>query len=212
MTETQILWNKRCFEATARQFIHREGLIELLEHLATKTDFYTAPSSANFHLNETGGLCKHSLNVFLTAMKITGHIVGPYIQEGISPFATPISEESVAIVSLFHDICKTNIYHATERYRKDDTGRWVAYQGYRIEDDFPLGHGEKSCYLLHSFMKLTKGEALAIRWHMGMFDMAEAGSAQRKSYYAAMEQSPLVAILQAADLLSANCLEKTIHY
>lgn len=212
MNETQTAYNKHFFEVTARNFIQREGLDALLSYLAEKTDFYTAPSSANFHLNEAGGLCKHSLNVFLTAMKINEQIVSSAIADETSPFTTPVPEESVAIVALFHDICKVNIYHATERFRKDETGRWVTYPGYRIEDDFPLGHGEKSCYILNKYMKLTKAEALAIRWHMGMFDMAENGSAQRKSFYAAMERSPLVALLQAADLLAANCLERTNKY
>lgn len=212
MNETQIAYNKHFFEVTARNFVQRDGLTELLTYLEQKTDFYTAPSSSNFHLNEAGGLCKHSLNVFLTAMKINEHIVRSAIDDETSPFATPVSEESVAIVALFHDLCKVNIYHPTERFRKDDTGRWVTYPSYRIEDEFPFGHGEKSCYILNKYMKLTKAEALAIRWHMGMFDMAEPGSAQRKSFYAAMERSPLVSILQAADLLAANCLEKINKY
>ena len=47
---------------------------------------------------------------------------------------------------------------------------------------------------------------------MGMFDITEAGSPSRYAFYAAMEKSPLVTLLQVADLLSSNCLEQTTKY
>lgn len=59
-------------------------------------------------------------------------------------------------------------------------------------------------------MRLKQEELLAIRWHMGMFEMTEQGSSTRYAYRSAMEKSPLVTILQTADMLTAGCLEKTI--
>ena len=79
-------------------------------------------------------------------------------------------------------------------------------------DEFPFGHGEKSCVIVGWFMRLRQEELLAIRWHMGMFDMGEQGSSMRYAFRAAMERSPLVALVQAADLLAANCLERTTKY
>ena len=77
---------------------------------------------------------------------------------------------------------------------------------------FPFGHGEKSCLILSWFIRLKQDELLAIRWHMGMFEMTEQGSSTRFSYRAAMEKSPLVTLLQAADMLAANTLEKTTQW
>ena len=96
-----------------------------------------------------------------------------------------------------------------ERWKKDETGRWVSYPGYELKEEFPFGHGEKSCIIISWFMKLKQEELLAIRWHMGMFECGEYGSSTRASYRKAMEKSPLVCLLQMADMLSANCLEAT---
>lgn len=202
---------KNRFIELCHQYIHRDGLDKVLAYLE-KSDFYQAPSSASFHLNEKGGLCKHSINVFQTALKLREHVAKEAIESGESPFDELPTEESVAIAALFHDICKVKIYHQTEKWKKDDNGRWMSYPGYEIKDEFPLGHGEKSCLMLSWYMRLKPDEMLAIRWHMGMFDMGENGSSLRYAFRAATDKSPLVSIIQAADMLSANLLEKTTTY
>lgn len=212
MTSLEQQANKEAFLQACRDNIHREGLEDLLDYVDQKTDFFTAPSSTSFHLNEDGGLCKHSLNVFRTALSLNQSVVAPAIEAGESPFSEPLTAESIAIVTLFHDLCKTKIYNKTERWRKDDAGKWQSYPGYVIQDDFPFGHGEKSCVIIGWFMRLRKDELLAIRWHMGMFEMTEQGSSTRFSYRSAMDHSPLVALLQCADMLASNCLEKTTTY
>ena len=211
MTPEQIANNKATFIALCHEHIHREGIDKLLDYLET-TDFYTAPSSTNYHLNEMGGLCQHSINVFHTACKVYESVIAPALEQADTPFSEPISMESIAIATLLHDLCKTKLYHQKEKWKKDETGRWVSYPGYEVKDDFPFGHGEKSCLILNWFIRLKQEELLAIRWHMGMFDMAEAGSASRYAFYAAMEKCPLVSLLQVADMLSSNCLEKTTKY
>lgn len=211
MTPEQIADNKATFIALCHEHIHREGIDKLLDYLET-TDFYTAPSSTNYHLNEMGGLCQHSINVFHTACKVYESVIAPALEQPDTPFSEPISMESIAIATLLHDLCKTKLYHQKEKWKKDETGRWVSYPGYEVKDDFPFGHGEKSCLILNWFIRLKQEELLAIRWHMGMFDMAEAGSASRYAFYTAMEKCPLVSLLQVADMLSSNCLEKTTKY
>ena len=105
MTEEKIEENKARFIDLCRSNIHRDGLEQLLSYLET-TDFYTAPSSASFHLNEEGGLCRHSLNVFETAHTIYESVVRPAMQREDTPFSGSIDSESLAIATLFHDIWK----------------------------------------------------------------------------------------------------------
>ena len=203
--------NKERFIALCKEHIRREGMDKLLAYLEN-SDFFTAPSSASFHLNEEGGLCLHSINVFETAVKLYQHIALPAIQNGTSPFTEEIPMESIAIASLLHDLCKVKFYHPTERWKKDESGRWVSYPGYELKDEFPFGHGEKSCLMISWYMRLKPEEMLAIRWHMGMFDMAENGTSQRYAYYAATDKCALVNIIQAADMLASKLMEKTTTY
>lgn len=198
--------NKLNFISLCNQHIKRPGIDELLDYLE-KSDFYTAPSSTLFHLNEDGGLCKHSLNVYNTAIKIYETVILPAIKDGTSTFTEELSHESIAISTLFHDLCKVKVYHKAEKWRKNEQGRWESYWGYDIRDDFPFGHGEKSCLMIGWFMRLKQEELLAIRWHMGMFEMAENGTSTRSAYRNAMDKSPLVSLLQCADMIAANCLE-----
>lgn len=62
----------------------------------------------------------------------------------------------------------------------------------------PLGHGEKSLYLIQRHMDLEPEEALAIRWHMGAYDNAVKGDGRALS--AAMEATPWVWRLHQADM------------
>lgn len=210
MTPQDIKANKQKFIEICHEHIRREGLNDLLDYL-DKTDFFTAPSSSNYHLNEEGGLCLHSLNVFNTAVSVYENVVAPAIRDGRSPFTQELTMENIAVATLFHDLCKTKLYHRNEKWKKDENGRWVSYQGYEVKDDFPFGHGEKSCIIINWFMKLTKDELLAIRWHMCMFDVGEQGSSGRYSLIASMEKSPLVSLLQCADMVSSHCLEKKVN-
>ncbi|MEG1752110.1 MAG: hydrolase [Clostridia bacterium] len=140
------------------QLIKREGIDKLIAYLE-KSDFYTAPASSKFHSNFEGGLCEHSLKVYAR-----------FKQNVANEFPTgEISEETIAIVALFHDICKINYYKPDTRNIKID-GVWVQRPYYSVEDTLPYGHGEKSAYILSGFLRLSRDEAMAINWHMGAFD------------------------------------------
>lgn len=211
MTNEQIQANRDTYLALCRKHIQRDGLEALLEYL-DHTDFFTAPSSSTFHLNEAGGLCLHSINVFRTALQLNEHIVLPATEQPDAPFTKPLPIERIAVAALFHDLCKTGLYHEGTRWKKDEQGRWQTYPAYELKDDFPFGHGEKSCLIVDRFMRLHKDELLAIRWHMGMFEMTEQGSSTRYAFRAAMEATPLVVLQQSADMLAANCLERITNY
>jgi hypothetical protein len=82
----------------------------------------------------------------------------------------------VAIVALFHDICKVGCYKTQMRWRKDQHNRWEQYPTYKFEEDFPYGgHGSKSVYLVQNFMKLNPEEAVAINCHMGQWESTAYG-------------------------------------
>ena len=107
-------------------------------------------------------------------------------------------EETIAICGLLHDICKANFYAVEMRNRKNEQGQWEKYPFYVVNDQLPYGHGEKSVYIISGFMKLTREEAMAIRWHMGFSDNDfKAGGF---SVGNAFEKFPLALLTHMADL------------
>ena len=190
--------NKERYISICKEKIKRPGIDGLLLWLENNSDFFIAPASTKYHGNYVGGLCEHSLNVYDTLCKIKStfaEIIG----------AENISDETIAIVSLFHDICKANFYKIGTRNVKDVGGHWIQKQVYEIDEQVPLGHGEKSCILIQRFMSLKLDELLAIRWHMNGFDCAVKGGDYGLSK--AQEMSKLVTLLQVADMISSNLLE-----
>lgn len=173
---------KNEFEKTARGNIHREGLEDLLEWLES-SDFYTAPASTKYHGAFEGGLVMHSLNVYCQLKKLC------------KVYDCDASDESIAIVALFHDLCKVGFYKTEMRWRKDENDKWEQYATYKHDEDFAYGgHGSKSVYLVQSFMKLYPYEAAAINCHMGQFDATTYSNPSE--VYA---RNPLAWLLHVAD-------------
>lgn len=180
--------------------IKREGSQNLLEWLE-KTDFFIAPSSTKFHGNYEGGLVEHSVNVY-NCLKM---LVNEYKKQFPD---YEISDETIAISALLHDLCKTNFYvKGFRNVKNEETGQWEKKEIYTINDKLCMGHGEGSVYIIQAFMKLNRDEALAIRWHMNGFDNAVKGG--DFSMNGAKEQTPLVTLLQIADLWASSFLEET---
>lgn len=206
----QIEADKEEFKSICRQYItssRKESLEKIFKYL-DNTDFFTAPSSTAFHLNCPGGLCRHSINVFKTALSMCENILHKDFDEGRAVIPHKFSTESIAIAALFHDLCKIGMYYPIDKWTKDGM-RWVSYLGWGIDDQLPIGHAEKSLYRLSRLIELQPDEILAIRWHMGMYDMGEKGSFIRNSFYSASDSSALVTILHCADSYVAKCLEPT---
>ena len=86
------------------------------------------------------------------------------------------SDETIALVSLLHDLC--------------------------INDTLPYGHGEKSVYIISGFMRLSREEAFAIRYHMGFSGVEDNNSVGR-----AFEMFPLALALNVADMEASYYLE-----
>lgn len=110
-----------------------------------------------------------------------------------------VSKETLAICSLLHDLCKVDFYVPETRNRKNAAGNWESYQSYTIDDKLPYGHGEKSVYIISGFMKLTREEAMAIRWHMGAWQDGEARDAGN-----AFEKYPLAVLTHFADMMATD--------
>lgn len=152
------------FTSIVGKYIHRDGVWDLLDWLDT-TDFFTAPASTRYHGCFAGGLVQHSLNVFCQ-LKQLACVYGLGEDDGIQD-----PDESIAIVSLFHDLCKAGCYKTEMRWRKNIHNLWEQYPVYTFNEDFAYGgHGSKSVFLVQSFMKLTPEEASAINCHMGQWD------------------------------------------
>lgn len=193
---------KELFESLLRS-TEREGIKNVISFL-NNTDFYTAPSSANYHSNYPGGLLDHSLLVYSTAIKYRQGIL-----EMLPELAEKIPEESVIIAALLHDVCKVCFYQQTTKFKKNSQGEWIQYLGYEIKDQFPIGHGEKSVIMLQNFgLKLTPDEMLAIRYHMGSWDGALLTNELKLSYRDAMNICPLMTVIQNADSTSSLLFEK----
>lgn len=196
--ENSIQQNKQLFLSLVKENVKREGVNNLLDWLQ-KTNFFTDPASTKYHSNYEGGLCKHSLNVYSRLIKLLQDEYGDKWQE-------KCSMESAVIIGLFHDICKVDTYAVNMRNVKED-GCWVQKPYYVTEDNLPFGHGEKSVYILNSFIRLTREEAMCINWHMGEYDLrAKAGQSLSNVYY----RFPLAFLTHVADVM-ATFLDETIN-
>ena len=194
--------------------VDRAGIDKLLGYIR-KTDFYRAPASTRFHLACEGGLLQHSLNVYdcLVAKK-ESPVWKPVLAE--------IPDESLIIMALLHDLCKANFYKEGTKNQKtydpekvseaepwqrkhDQMGDfiWETVKTYQVDDQPPLGHGEKSVMLIQCYIRLTMQEVMAIRWHMGFSDAKENYATVGQ----AMEKYPVVLALHEADLEATKILE-----
>lgn len=182
--------NREKFLDIYSTYIKREGAQELLAWLTgTNSDFFTAPASTRYHSAYEGGLLEHSINVYEC---LRDYLARNKVRD---EFGLSYSDETIAIVSLLHDLCKVNVYRVSTRNVKDPvTGQWKPMPYYEFDDNLPYGHGEKSVYVISGFMRLTREEAFAIRYHMGFSNEDDARNIGK-----AFELFPLALALSIAD-------------
>ena len=196
--------------------VKREGIENMLKY-CRNSDFYKAPASTIYHLSCEGGLLQHSLNVY-----------DCLVAKRQSPFwknvLKDVTDESLIIVALLHDLCKTYFYVGTTKNQKtydpekvakaaswqvktDSMGSfiWETVAAFTVEDQMPLGHGEKSVFIASQYIKLLTPEMYAIRWHMGYSE----DSSQYRTLGAAMQKHSLVLALNEADLEASQIIEDT---
>lgn len=177
--------------------INRDGADKLLDFLENKSDFFTAPASTRFHGAYEGGLLRHSLNVYECLVQ---YLARERVKD---TYKLNVSDETAAVVALLHDVCKVNFYTVSYRNAKNEqTGQWEKVPYYSINDTLPYGHGEKSVYMVSGFMRLSREEAMAIRWHMGFSGIEDKNTIGR-----ALEKYPLAFALSVADMEASYFLE-----
>ncbi len=167
--------------------VNREGMDSLIAFIE-KSDFFKAPASTRFHGCYEGGLLEHSMKVY--------EILKEKVKK--SAIDVNISEESLIIIALLHDICKVNYYKVDYRNAKNEFGEWEKVPYYTVDDTIPFGHGEKSVMMITEYIRLTVEEKYAIRWHMGFTEPKELYSTISSAY----KKYPIALLMHEADLES----------
>lgn len=174
--------------------ITRDGSDKLLDYIC-QSDFFQAPASARYHSSYDGGLAQHSINVYYC---LSDYMARERVQQ---TYGLNCSDETIAIVSLLHDLCKIGCYKAGVRNVKEN-GVWKQVPTYNFDDPMPYGHGEKSVYIINGYMRLSREEAFAIRYHMGFSGVEDKGTVGK-----AFEMFPLAFALSTADMEATYFLE-----
>ena len=179
-----------------KDHIKRPGADAFLQYLEKHSDFFTAPASTRYHLSYDGGLVEHSLNVY--------YCLKAYMERDRvkNEYRLTATDETIALIALLHDVCKTNCYQKSFRNVKDENGKWQKVPSYEFSDPMPYGHGEKSVYIISGFMHLTREEAFAIRYHMGF-----AGTEDARNVGESFRMFPLAFALSTADMEATYFVE-----
>lgn len=183
-----------------REDADTDGLYKFLE----STDFFTAPASTKYHANFKGGLCWHSLHVYLNLCKLA---------DTFAP--NKFSPDTLRIVALFHDLSKADYYKVEERNvntgKKDFSGKtiWEKEPYYALRDSkqrlLMRDHEVNSYFLLSKYIKLTDEEAAAIMNHHGGWGLDSFKAGEISAIY---EKYALAVLLHIADLLSVYVDER----
>lgn len=188
---------------------------EKLLNYIKSSDFFTAPASTKYHSSCEGGLCLHSL---LAYDRLLGEVddYKKYLNNFSLEENLGTTQAGLALIGLCHDLCKIYTYEKyftnTKEYSdygkmSDNVGAfdWVQKESYKYNEQFSLGHGAKSLYLIMKYVpNLSVSEASAIYYHMGGID-----NIQDKNSTSAFIKHPLSLLLHIADI-KATFFDETI--
>jgi hypothetical protein len=137
----------------------KEQIMKFKSFLESQTCWLTSPASTRFHLNIEHGLLLHSVGVTYNALKIKNLL------------APDISDESMVIVALFHDLGKIGL--PGKSYYLPNDNKWeIEKRGitYKINPDIiTMNIAVRSLYLVTKHIPLTEMEAQAIVAHDGIY-------------------------------------------
>lgn len=204
LTDEQIAANREHFISLMNTITRPNCDLEGLGKHLINSNFFTAPASTIYHLACKGGLCQHQLNVESIAQKLN------------EMFGKPYSEETIRIVSLWHDFDKEDKYEQYFRNEKvysptgskyDEMGKfdWRSVPAWKRRDDkdvFSIGtHGENSAYMLETFIPLSVEEHCAIINHHSVYDNNKLNVTGIYSKY------HLACLLHCADMMATYICE-----
>lgn len=169
-----------------RALIQSKIPIELYNYLVFRTDFFIAPASTRYHDCNLGGLAQHSINVVNHLLKL------------VKDYNLKYNEKDIWLIGIAHDICKVNCYKPAVRNVKTN-GQWNTVMNWEYQDDEPMGHGEKSVWMLNKQIKVEDDIAYAIRWHMGAFRDNNGGRFECSDAFA---KSEIAMLTHIADMLA----------
>lgn len=180
--------------------IDREGMEDLIDVMEEK-GFFTAPASSSpgKHSAEEGGLARHSLNVLLTAEKLSVALIG-------GANITKEFRQSLELVCLIHDLGKCGdhgkplyVPNILKSGKQSDAKPWE-----RNKDLTNIPHATRSVLIATRWIDLTEEEEYAIMYHDGLYDRETGGMAVVPGH-----ESKLLMILHWADMWSARITEAT---
>lgn len=137
----------------------KEQVMQFRRFIEKDTSWLTSPASTRYHLNIEKGLLLHSVGVTYNALRIKDML------------ATDISDESVVITALFHDLGKVG-YIGKPYYIRNDNQWEVENRGikYKINPEVvTMNLAVRSMYLISNRIQLTEEEAQAIVAHDGIY-------------------------------------------
>jgi len=172
--------------------IKRKGIEEFVNHLEFGTDFFYAPASTQYHGSVIGGLANHSLNVY------------NLLVDKVKYFNLNVDEDSLKIVALTHDFCKVNSYEPGEKWFKDADGKWQSEAVWKVVENLPFGHSEKSIIMLQQYFLLKEEEIAGILYHMGAYTPGITQYPYSATYNEAIKKYPLVMAMHVADMEESN--------
>ena len=138
----------------------RDGIENLIDYLK-KSGFFESPASTKYHGCYAGGLAKHSYTVYsyvCDCIEKRGLKLDAITSPGQKPLE--ISQTSIIIACLLHDVCKIGAYIGTEK-------------PYSWNKKQPKGHALLSIKRIKKHIELTDLEELMIKYHMGIYEANE---------------------------------------
>lgn len=206
----------------------RSGWDKLSQYLQ-ESDFFVAPASTMFHGAFAGGLLKHSYYVYKQLSQKVKDYNLDYSDETIficgflhdlckvNYYVVQTEPATDAQIKYLASLSGRGGWSCTKQYATvlidyykngaigDVPKEEIKYQ---VKDEFPVGHGEKSVFLIQKFLQLTEEEVAAIRWHMCAFDAGiHFNYPSGFPFRAATEKYPLVTLLFTADYEVSNILK-----
>ncbi len=147
----------------------KDAIVKMLEDDTFGQLYFTAPASSReqYHYAWAGGLVSHSLNVYKNLRLLS------------KTFDLGFDEESMCIVSLFHDLGKACASDLKNPHYAETTEDWKIQKGWLYEYGTVgvyMPTHQRSLFILQHFgIKLTDEEYQAILLHDGMYVQENRG-------------------------------------